>query len=81
MNTSRLDDMLARYGEVVKRTQAAKILGCSRTKIRAMLLDGRLATACGGEMVDVRSIAAYIEKPGEADFMARQRRMGRRWAV
>ena len=73
--------MLDRYGEVVKRSQAAKILGCSTGKIRAMLLDGRLSAACGGEMVDVRSIAVYIERPAEADYFARQRRMGRSWAV
>ena len=77
----RLADMLERYGEVCKRTVAAKILGCSASKISYMLKDGRLSTACGGEMVDVRSIAAYICQPRQADEMARQRRMGRKWAV
>ena len=80
--SQRLDDMLDRYGEVCKRTVAAKILGCSASKISCMLKDGRLETACGGEMVDVRSIAAYIEKPAQADELARQRRLGRsRWCV
>ena len=77
----RMNDMLDRYGEVCKRTVAAKILGCSVGKIAAMLRDGRLALACGGEMVDVRSIAAYIERPAQIDEVARQRRMGRKWSV
>lgn len=77
----RMTDMLERYGEVCKRTVAAKILGCSVGKIKNMLNDGRLETACGGEMVDVRSIAAYIAQPRQIDELARQRRMGRKWSV
>ena len=77
----RLTDMLERYGEVCKRTVAARILGCSVGKISNMLRDGRLALACGGEMVDVRSIAAYIEQPRQIDEAARQRKLGRKWAV
>jgi hypothetical protein len=46
-----------------------------------MLADGRLETACAGEMVDVRSIAAYICQPKQADFEAKVRRSGRVWAV
>ena len=77
----RLTDMLDRYGEVCKRTVAARILGCSTGKIKNMLADGRLALACGGEMVDVRSIAEYIERPAQIDEVARQRRLGRKWSV
>ena len=77
----RMNDMLERYGEVCKRAVAARILGCSPSKIKTMLTDGRLSGACGGTMVDVRSIAAYICKPKRADELARQRRMGRKWAV
>ena len=77
----RLSDMLERYGEVCKRTVAARILGCSVGKISNMLRDGRLTLACGGEMVDVRSIAAYIEQPRQSDEAARQRKLGRKWAV
>ena len=77
----RMADMLDRYGEVCKRTVAAKILGCSVGKIASMLQDGRLSLACGGRMVDVRSIAAYIAQPAQIDELARQRRMGRRWTV
>ena len=81
MANDRLTDMLERYGEVCTRTVAARILGCSTGKIRCMLQDGRLALACGGEMVDVRSIAEYITRPAQADELARQRKMGRKWAV
>ena len=77
----RMSDMLDRYGEVCKRSVAARILGCGVGKISAMLKDGRLSLACGGEMVDVRSIAAYISQPVQQDELARQRRMGRRWCV
>ena len=81
MGNNRMDDMLDRYGEVCTRTVAARILGCSVGKIANMLKDGRLTLACGGQMVDVRSIAAYIEKPIEEDELARQRRLGRKWSV
>lgn len=77
----RLDDMLARYGEVVKRAQAARILGCGPAKVRRMIEDGRLLTACAGDMVDVRSIAAYIEQPEACELTARMKRRGRKWAV
>ena len=77
----RLTDMLERYGEVCTRKAAAHILGCSTGKIKYMIGDGRLSLACGGEMVDVRSIAAYIEQPRQHDQEARQRRLGRQWNV
>lgn len=77
----RLTDMLERYGEVCTRVVAARILGCSTGKIKNMVHDGRLALACGGEMVDVRSIAAYILQPKQIDEVARQRRLGRKWSV
>ena len=77
----RMNDMLSRYGEVCTRAQAARILGRSPKTVRAMLADGRLAEACAGEMVDVRSIAAYITAPRQADFEAKVRRSGKVWAV
>ena len=79
--SDRLTDMLERYGEVCTRVAAARILGCSTGKIKCMLHDGRLETACDGEMVDVRSIAEYIVQPRQSDEAARQRRKGRKWAV
>ena len=81
----RTDDMIARYGEVCKRAEAAKILHCSPQTINAMLSDGRLDWACGGEKVDVRSIASYICAPAEIEAEARRRRYCRRhgtkWSV
>lgn len=78
--------MIARHGEVVRKTYAAnKILHCCLAKINDMLEDGRLDYACGGTMVDVCSIARYICQPKKEDFRARQRRAvqksGCRWRV
>ena len=81
MANDRMNDMLERYGEVCTRVAAARILGCSTGKIKNMINDGRLVLACGGEMVDVRSIAAYITAPAQVDELARQRRLGRKWSV
>lgn len=77
----RLNDMLERYGECCIKTVAAKILGRSPRTITTMLEDGRLEYACGGTMVDVRSIAAYIMRPREMDEISRQRKLGRKWSV
>lgn len=77
----RLSDMLERYGEVCTKTAAAKILGCSVGKIKAMLKDGRLSVACEGTMVDVRSIAGYIQRPAQIDRETRLRKLGRAWSV
>lgn len=70
----RIDDMLARYGEVVPRTVAASILHRSAFTIRKMLADGRLQSACAGEMVNMRSIVDYICTPAQADRDARFRK-------
>lgn len=80
-SNDRMNDMLSRYGEVCTRAEAARILGRCPKTVRAMLADGRLSEACAGEMVDVRSIAAYITAPRQADFEAKVRRSGREWAV
>lgn len=68
---TRMDDMLARWGECVTVAVATKIMGRSRGMINRMLDDGRLRRVCQGTMVDVRSIAEYIEAPAEADNRAR----------
>lgn len=68
---TRLDDMLERYGEACTKTRAAHILGRSLRTVCDMVQDGRLEAACGGTMVDVRSIAAYIEMPAQKDADAR----------
>lgn len=68
---TRLDDMLDRYGEAATYTKAARIIGRSAQTVKHMLEDGRLKYACEGTMVDVRSIAEYIERPKEIDFEVR----------
>lgn len=68
---NRLDDMLTRYGECVTVAAAARIMGRSRKTVKRMIDDGRMRWACAGTMVDVRSIAEYIESPVQADRRAR----------
>ena len=68
---ARADTLCRLYGEVCTQTQAGKILSRSLTTVRAMMEDGRLRSACAGKMVDVRSIAAYIEAPAQANERAR----------
>lgn len=68
---NRLDDMLTRYGECVTVAAAARIMGRSRKTVQRMLDDGRIRWACAGTMVDVRSMAEYIESPVQADRSAR----------
>lgn len=66
---SRLDDMLARYGECCTQMKAGQILGKSARTIYRMLEDGRLRRV--GTDVDVRSIVHYLESPQDSDFAAR----------
>lgn len=79
METTRLDDMLERYGECCTQTKAGRILGKSVRTIHRMLEDDRLRRV--GSDVDVRSIVAYLENPKGNDFSAnakRRRRTNRR---
>ena len=66
---NRLDDMLARYGEVCQQKTAARILSVTPRTISRMMDDGRLRRV--GMHVDVRSICHYIENPVKMDFDAR----------
>lgn len=68
---NRLNDMLDRYGECVSKAEAARILHRTQVTITNMLKDGRLRRACRGTMVDVRSIAEYIDAPEGEDMHAR----------
>ncbi len=85
--TDRMQDMVERYGETCTQATAGRVLSRSRDTIRKMLDDGRLRRACGGKMVDVRSIAEYIERPQEIDRQARVRKKYRerniefKWSV
>lgn len=83
--SEREELMVKCYGEVCKRTEAARILSRNIQTINAMLSDGRLDAACEGTRVDVRSIARYIAAPAKAEEEGRvtriKRRNGSEWAV
>ena len=68
---SRAEQMVKTWGECCNRVTAARILSRDRSTIYEMLRDGRLRTACEGKMVDVRSIAEYLERPQAMDSQAR----------
>ena len=80
---SREETMVRQWGEVVSQAKAGRILSRHPNTIRAMLDDGRLQAACAGAMVDVRSIARYIEAPAIENRKARIRKKGGsdRWVV
>ena len=80
---TREETMVRQWGEVVSQAKAGRILSRHPNTIRAMLDDGRLQAACAGAMVDVRSIARYIEAPAVENRKARVRRKGGsdRWVV
>ena len=68
---TRMEYMIKRYVECVTVASAARIMGRSRQTVQRMLDDGRMRWACAGTMVDVRSMAEYIESPAQADRSAR----------
>lgn len=68
--------MVQKHGEACTKTTASKIISCSVNTINAMLQDGRILPACGGERVDVRSIADYIENRGERNREVRMSKRG-----
>ena len=76
MDMDRLNDMLARYGEVCTQKTAGKILNVVPRTIARMMDEGRLRRVAHG--VDVRSIYAYIEDPKGVDFKARAVKTGTR---
>ena len=61
MENSRLNDMLARYGEVCTQKAAAQILNIVPRTVARMCDEGRLRRV--GHRVDVRSIYEYIVNP------------------
>lgn len=71
----RTEMMVRMYGEVCTKAAAARILGRNIRTLCNMLEDGRVDEACEGTMVDVRSIARYIQQPKQADFEAKKRRV------
>ena len=69
MENSRLNDMLARYGEVCTQKAAAQILNIVPRTVARMCDEGRLRRV--GHRVDVRSIYEYIVNPRKANFESR----------
>ena len=69
--TERMRDMVEMHGEACTYTKAGKIIGRSDETVRRMIHDGRIRAACEGTMVDVRSLAEYIERPKQIDCEAR----------
>lgn len=67
--------MVREYGEVCSKAQAGRIISRTSATIKRMIADGRLEAACAGTMVDVRSIARFIDEPEKADFEARKRKL------
>lgn len=57
---TKTEALVYEHGEYVDKTLAAKILGVTRATVYAMLADGRIAPACEGRRVDVRSIGRYM---------------------
>ena len=52
--------LVAKYGESVDKSSAARIMGVTRSTVYAMIADGRVEAAGGGKRVNVRSIARYL---------------------
>ena len=71
----RTDLWVDRYGEVCTKTKAGHILSRDPRSISRMIKDGRLEGACGGTMVDVRSMAAFAHQPEEISDDVRKRRI------
>ena len=51
--------LVAKYGESVDKSLAARIMGVTRSTVYAMIADGRVESAGAGKRVSVRSIARY----------------------
>ncbi len=77
----REDVMVAKYGEVCTRTTAGRILSCDPRTIKKWIKDGRIAEACAGTMVDVRSIVEYMYNTARIDEKVRVERVRRRYGT
>lgn len=54
------ETLVAKYGESVDKSLAARIMGVTRSTVYAMIADGRVESAGAGKRVSVRSIARYL---------------------
>lgn len=73
--------MVESYGEACSFARAGKILGRSPATIHKMAEEGRIAYACAGTRIDVRSLARYICAPKQIDSEARLRKRRERDGV
>ena len=69
--TDRHAAMVQQHGEACTKTTAAKILSCSTQTVTAMLRDGRIKAACGGERVELtykeyELLRLFLSHPGTA---------------
>lgn len=85
--TERMRYMVEMHGEACTMVQAGKIINRCENTIAQMVRDGRIKAACEGSMIDVRSLAEYIERPAQIDCEARLRKrrekheVSCRWSV
>lgn len=56
--------MVERYGEACSIAQACAAMNLSRTTVYRLLRDGKIGSACEGMRIDVRSMAAYMDRVG-----------------
>ena len=73
--------MVEGYGEVCSFVLAGKILGRAPATIHKMADEGRIAYACEGTRIDVRSLARYICAPKQIDSETRLRKRRERDGV
>lgn len=69
--TDQYSEYTMLYGEVCTRETAARVLSVTPNTVSAMLRDGRIAPACGGTRVNVRSMVDYIRDRGGKDHQMR----------
>ena len=73
--------MVESYGEACSLKTAGHIIGRSPSTIRKMADEGRIAYACEGTRIDVRSLARYICAPKQIDSETRLRKRRERDGV
>lgn len=56
-------EMVVRYGEMMNKTEAARLLGVTRATVYAMLADGRIKGTSNGKNVLTRSVVEYLCGP------------------
>lgn len=71
--------MVTQYGEVCTMAAAGRILSRDPRTVKRMIDDGRIASACAGTMVDVRSIVEFIYEAAAKNEEARKERVRQRY--